>query len=162
MPICPTSKFAFALAVLLSAPIFARPVAIETLSGLAQKAEILVVAEVTSVSKGVAVPSDKWGGPILEKQATLKILRGLNTADSSAVDLEQLTLQFPAISPAATPMENGPMFPELRVGQVALFPLKHVGANWQFISEEDVAMLMPAAARTLNFDATDARLLLFR
>jgi hypothetical protein len=49
------------------------------------------------------------------------------------------------------PAAEGPYFPQVQVGQVAVFPLKPLaGKVWQFVSEEDVGMIMPAAEREIG------------
>jgi hypothetical protein len=86
--------------------------------------------------------------PIVHKRATIRVVRGVRTADGAPADASVVTVEYAAVKGSMPP--NGPMFPELRVGEVAVFPLKQgAGKVWNFVSEEDYGMIVPAVDREI-------------
>ena len=140
---------ALAVVLALSAIAQARPIAPETLSGLAKKADYLVVGEVLRVEDAGEEQSDTWKMPILRQRATIRVVRGIKSADATAAPFNQVVVEFSALKGGVPP--DAPMFPQVQAGQIAVFPLKEVADKpWQFVSEEDAGMIMPAAVHELG------------
>ncbi len=143
------STFAAALLLTLASAARARPEIVETLGGLAEKSDLLVVCEVTKIEDLRTEKSEQWNAMVTTRRATLRVLRGIQPADGSAATMEELTVEYPALAAGQEAAPNGPQFPVLAEGQLSLFPLKHVEGGWRFVSQEDAAMIMPAARRPI-------------
>jgi hypothetical protein len=145
-----SSFCAFSAALLALAGLArARPVTPETLAGLAEKADVLVVGAVIKVEDVGEEQSEKWKMAVVRKRATIRVVRGIRTADASEIGWALAEVEFLAAKEG--PAAEGPYFPQVQVGQVAVFPLKPLaGKVWQFVSEEDVGMIMPAAEREIG------------
>ncbi len=127
----------------------ARPVTPETITGMAKKADVLIVGEVLKIEDISEEQSDTWKMPILHKRATIRVLRGINAASAATSDLSLAVVDYIAAKGNIPP--DGPMFPNLQTGQVAVFPLKLTPEKtWRFVSEEDAGMFAPALAREIN------------
>ncbi|HEY4329271.1 MAG TPA: hypothetical protein VGN88_06015, partial [Phycisphaerae bacterium] len=126
----------------------------ETLPGMVQKSQALVVGEVTAIETLSEGFSEKWNRTVLQKRATVRIVRGINSSDASPFEGEQIALDFPAFKgemAAGASVPEGAGFPKLEVKELCFFPIKHVvnSSSWQLSSEGDHAM-MPAAAHPMG------------
>ena len=142
-----------ALIILAPPAASARPVRVWTLEELAKQAFALAAAEVRGTRRVKAINRNgtRWRIDLFEMEATLRVLRVFPRDHTPGLKPRQtVSLRYWAIDwQKTTGICNGPSFPELRAGDVLVFPLslRRGGeeAPWELIDEEDYNLLVPAA-----------------
>ena len=134
---------------------------------LLTKSEIMAVGEAMKVETVSRETDAEHHLALVRCVATVKVLRGIKTADATPLAEKELQVTFLALDPAAGAMIfiGNPSYQQLRTGQVVLLPLKREkgagqeGANprWQFVREHGDGVFVPAMAEGLADKPATAR-----
>jgi len=131
----------------------ARIVQMWTIETIAKEAQLIVVGKITSIETTAKVPAERtrWGTKLLRRRVTLHVLRAIGEDVSEIAPTGKLTFEYLDYDGMPYAIPNGPMFPQLSVGQVMVFPLrKNKEQAWELLDEEDNALLYPAAAKPIK------------
>ena len=134
-----------------------RPVRLWTIQALAEKADVLAVAEVLGTASVGPIDPDqnRWRIALVQMHAKLRVLRTFPPDAAAPKPGQVITLQYRAVARGdAQGICNGPLFPELHKGEVFVFPLRRIAAGqtavWELIDEEDHNLLVAAASQALG------------
>lgn len=159
-------KRLLAVAILLcvSQSVQARLVRTWTYQDIAKESGVITVGRVVETSVAdKTVAARFWGVPILQMRAKVKVLRSFSQPGSTQLQPGQFVyVSYEIIDPAHHGIiGNGPMFAQIKVGDIHIFPLAGVTSDRddsRLIDEESDTVLLPAVERKLADAKPDSAL----
>lgn len=150
------AALAVGTAMVITGAAQARPVRLWQMSDLAAKSDVIVVGEITQITEvaKIGAKDNRWNTPLLQMKATVRALRAAGHGTTAAPAKGALiAIPFKRVDwEAGSPAPDGPMYPDLRAGEVWAFPLRRPAdgkpGEWELIDEEDVGLLVPCARET--------------
>ncbi|MHB0999858.1 MAG: hypothetical protein ACYC27_11495 [Armatimonadota bacterium] len=142
--------FLVTILVISTSSAFAYLRSYRTIDQIASDSDYIITGKVIKISDGekISAESNHWKLPLIKKHAVLDVYRAYpSKQDVQSIENNKVTIDFLAIDFSIIPgVINGPMFPQLVVGNVYAFPMIKSPGDLNkivLLSDEDLGYLIP-------------------